>query len=150
MIGHDQEIERPRELGRLSVGGDDLLAFCEAIGFTRPEATTGSARIERQRGVEVRVTKKRARGKTAARVRRVGQLGGDRLRRVEGACVGGDGLLRGCRERDEKKTEGDACCFHVKAAPSFCCTAEQSSDPAFWFVLGGLRIADFHAGEGAN
>src|SRR4029078_8526173 len=46
MIGDDQEIERPRELGRLPVGGDDLLAFGKAVGFTWPEATTGSARIE--------------------------------------------------------------------------------------------------------
>ena len=98
VVGHDQEIQRPRKLGALSAGGDDLFALGETIGILRAEPSTERARVHRKRGVQMRVAEVRPRREIAPRIRRVGRLGGKHLLGrllVERADVGGYGLLGG-------------------------------------------------------
>ena len=45
VVGDDEEVERPRQLGQLTGGGGDLLALGEAIGVARPEARAERAGI---------------------------------------------------------------------------------------------------------
>ncbi|MCY1558758.1 hypothetical protein D9M68_957210 [compost metagenome] len=38
MVGHHQEVQRPRQFYRLAAGGGDLLAAGETISLLRPQA----------------------------------------------------------------------------------------------------------------
>ena len=66
------------ELHRLAARRGDLLAPGEAVGIARGEPRAECARVHRERGVQVRVAEERAGREVAARVGRVGRLGGKR------------------------------------------------------------------------
>ena len=90
MVGDDQEVERPRQLGELSRGGHDLLAFAEAIGVARSEARTEGAGIEGEGGVGVGVAEQRPRREVSSGPGRIGPLG--RIELVGGFLVQGAGI----------------------------------------------------------
>ncbi len=106
VVGDDEEIERARELRRLSAGGHDLLAAREAIGIARTEPAASRARIHREGGVQMRVAEERARGEFAIGVGRVRALferaSAASLSSVPASPVGG-GFLR--EERGERQAE---------------------------------------------
>ncbi len=66
MIGDDEEVERPRELGRLAAGGHDLLALGEVVGVARRQPGTEGARIHGERRVQVGVAEERPGWEVAA------------------------------------------------------------------------------------
>src|SRR6185436_13332377 len=79
VIRHDEEVERPGQLGRLAVRGSDLLAPRETIGLPWSKSATEGARVHRKRSVQVRVAEEWPCRKISARVRRVWRLVGERL-----------------------------------------------------------------------
>ena len=79
VVGHHQEIQRPRKLGALSARRHDLLALGETISVLRAEPRAERARVHRKRGVRVRVAEVRPGREIAPRVGRVRRLGGKRL-----------------------------------------------------------------------
>src|SRR4030095_9269429 len=79
VIRHDQEVERPRQLGRLTVRSGDLLAPCETISIPWSKSATEGARVHRKRSVQVRVAEERPCRKISARVGRVWRLVGERF-----------------------------------------------------------------------
>ena len=108
VIGHHEEIQRPRQLGALPARRHDLLALGETIGVLRAEPRAECARVHRKRGVRVRVAEVRPRREVAPRIGRVRRLGGKHLlgrRLVERADVGGD-VLCGGRRGEQTRREG--------------------------------------------
>ena len=77
VVGDDEEIERPRQLGRLSRRRHDLLALGEAIGIARAEPRAERAGVEREHGVEMGVAEERPRREIASRIGRIGRLAGN-------------------------------------------------------------------------
>ena len=75
VVGDDDEIERRRQSRLLSGGGRHLLALREPICVLRPRRAAGQARVERQRGVDVRVAEVGPRRVRPARVGRVVHVG---------------------------------------------------------------------------
>ena len=100
VVGDDQEIERPRQLGELTGGRHDLLALGEAVGVARGEARAESPGIHRERRMRMCVAEERPGREVAPGPGRVGPLVGiEPVGRglVEGADVGDDALLCRCR-----------------------------------------------------
>ena len=109
MVGDDEEIERPRQLGELAGGRRDLLAFGEAVGVARPEARAEGAGVEGEQGVEMRVAEERPGREVAPGPGRIGPLVGIEplgRRLVEGADVGDDALL--CESRRQSRAAAAA------------------------------------------
>ena len=79
MVRHDEEVERPGQLDRLTGIRGDLLSPCEPVGIAGREPRAEGACVHGERRVQVRVAEKRPRGEVAARVRRVRRLRGVNL-----------------------------------------------------------------------
>ena len=91
MVGNHEEIEGARQFGWLSRGRRYLLALGEAIGIAWHQPRSKCPSIERERRVEMGVTKQRPSWEVAARIGRIRPLGREQLGclfRVEGADIG--------------------------------------------------------------
>jgi hypothetical protein len=104
MIGHHQEVERPRQPDRLAAVGDDLLAPGEAVGVARRQARAERTRVHRVAGVQVRVAEQRHRRIGAPRVGRVARLRGMRLLQL--GRVGRAGIALPDREQRDQRGAG--------------------------------------------
>ena len=69
MVGDDEEIERPRQLRRLTRRRHDLLASGEAIGIARSEPCAERAGIHRKGRVQMRIAEEGPRSGNCARRR---------------------------------------------------------------------------------
>src|ERR1700704_3777123 len=79
MIRYHHEVQGTRKFGALSARGDNFLALTKAIGVLWTEPSAERTRVQRERGVCVRVAEIRPCRKIATRIWRIGRLGRKRL-----------------------------------------------------------------------